>query len=428
MTLKLARHSSRFVLALAALTFTLPFYAQAQEAGDFFDFPGGYKGKAPYGSLGYDAAGNLYTTARYGGDTQTVNACQKVGCGEVVQLVHDGSGLDEHLIHVFSGGWDGGQPASTPIFDSAGNLYATTTIGGNLAACGGSGCGVVFKLTPATTGFWKETVLYAFKGGSDGSVPNPSLVFDAAGNLYGTTSGGGSTAACSAGCGVAFKLSPTSSGPWKETILYTFPGGSNGATPVAGLTFDSTGNLYGTTEFGGTQNDGIVYQLSPTRSGGWKELVLYAFQGGTADGYNPQSTVAVDGQGNVYGTTSQGGAASSGIVFELSPAATLPWKESIVHQFGPGDGQFPGTGGVVIDGSGNLWGNTVSGGPLADGAVYELSPNGDGTWSEPFLAFFRKLDGAQPQNNILIDNLGFMYGTTAGGGVEGAGGVYEVVP
>ena len=425
---KFARHLSCLILAISALTFSLAVRVQAQEAGDFFDFPGGYKGKAPYGSLAYDTAGNLYATTRYGGDFKTVSACENFGCGEVVQLVHDGSGLDEHLLHVFSGGWDGGQPTSTPIFDAAGNLYATTTIGGNRTACAGRGCGVVFRLTPAATGFWKETVLYAFNGGADGSIPNPSLVFDSAGDLYGTTSGGISTPTCPAGCGVVFKLSPTASGPWKETVLYTFSGGTDGATPMAGLTFDSAGNLYGTTEFGGSRDYGVVYQLSLASSGRWQESVLYTFEFGTGDGYNPQSTVALDAQGNLYGTTSAGGAAKSGVVFELSPSTTLQWKETIIHQFGPGDGQFPATAGVVIDGSGNLWGNTTLGGPLGDGAVYELSPNSDGTWSEPLLVFFRGLDGAHPQNNILIDNLGFMYGTTASGGPGSYGGVYEIVP
>ncbi len=221
------------------------------------------------------------------------------------------------MLYSFPGGSGGGYPFAGLIFDSAGNLYGTTRYDGS------SGWGVVFELTPRANDQWVETVLYSFTGGADGSTPYAGLIFDGAGNIYGTTSAGGNLTCTYLpdSCGVVFELTPSASGPWIETILYSFTGGSDGANPNAGLIFDSGGNLYGTTLYGGNQNnDGVVFALTPSASGQWTETVLQAFTGGN-DGARPYDGLILDSANNLYGTAFAGGSASSGVVFELTPPA-----------------------------------------------------------------------------------------------------------
>jgi len=282
-------------------------------------FTGGADGANPnFGDPGLlrDVAGNLYGTTGAGGDL----ACRFVpalpsslsfpGCGVVFKLGTTGK---ETVLHSFTGGADGADPATGLVRDAAGNLYGNTGAGGDLACGGGSGCGVVFKLD--TTG--KETVLHRFTGGADGAAPSTAagLVRDAAGNLYGNTFTGGH-GTCPGGCGVVFKLGTTG----KETVLHSFTGGSDGAAPEAGLVRDNAGNLYGTTDSGGDLacgsgfGCGVVFKLDTTG----KEIVLHKFTGGK-DGAFPAGRLVRDSAGNLYGTTQSGGAFFSGVVFKLTP-------------------------------------------------------------------------------------------------------------
>jgi uncharacterized repeat protein (TIGR03803 family) len=206
-------------------------------------------------------------------------------------------------------------------FDQAGNLYGTTSLGGLTGiACSSSGCGTVFKLTPGSGGTWTETLLHEFSDSQgDGAAPDAGLVFDQAGNLYGTTAAGGTHGICGVnGCGIVFELSPQS-GSWHESILYTFLG-SDATTPLAGVVFDQHGNLYGTTE-GGLYGDwGNVFELSPTSGGGWSETALYTFPiVGGGDGYFPEASLILGQSGILYGTTAGGGQGNGGTVFQITP-------------------------------------------------------------------------------------------------------------
>jgi len=420
----------RAALAIAAITFSLAVCAQAQTETVLFSFNTGWKGNNPYGGLVFDLAGNLYGTTYNGGNP---NKCNNQTCGVVFELSPSSSGWTEKAIHTFSGGWDGAFSRATLIIDGAGNLYGTTTEGGNLTGCRGFGCGVVFRLSPQSDGTWTETVLHAFVGGVDGSFPTPNLTLDSAGNLYGTTTLGGGTANCSIafpGCGMAFELSPTSSGPWKETTLHDFRGFNDGGEPEAGLTFDALGNLYGTAKGGGPSGFGVVYRLSPTSGGRWQETVLYQFGTLTNDGDFPLSTLTFDAAGNLYGTTAEGlGSSSWGTVFELSPTTSGAWTETQLHVFSNNntDGLFPGAG-VVFDSAGNLWGTTTGGGPSSGGAVFELSPSSGGTWTESTFGF-DSADGYEPTAGLIFDSAGNLYGTTVSGGTNSAYGVvFQIVP
>src|SRR5579885_3073315 len=201
----------------------------------------------------------------------------------------------EKVLHAFAGGKTGATEFSSLIFDSAGNLYGTAQRGGDMSVCDDAGCGVVFKLTPNAGGKWKETVLYTFSGGKDGAFPSAALTLDSSGNLYGTTANGGSMSGqlCQeSGCGVVFELSPVG-GRWKLIVLHRFHG-KDGSQPFAPVTFDTAGNLYGTTASGGgTGGNGVVYKLTPGSNGEWKETVLHAFAGGN-DGASPLTGVVLD--------------------------------------------------------------------------------------------------------------------------------------
>ncbi|HEY6764246.1 MAG TPA: choice-of-anchor tandem repeat GloVer-containing protein, partial [Candidatus Sulfotelmatobacter sp.] len=323
---------------------------------------------------------------------------------------------------------DGAVPLSGLIRDAAGNLYGTAVSGGYLCSCG-----VVFELSPTSTGGWKETVLHSFTGGADGYSPFAPLVFDGAGNLYGTTAFGGSrTTACGSGCGVVFRLTPTSGGLWKERVLYSFSG-ADGAFPYSGATFDALGNLYGETYSGlGAGSRGTVFRLSPTSSGPWTETILHGFSGD--DVSYPGGGLVFDKAGNLYGTT-QGTASSSncppscGSAFELSPNSDGTWTETILHAFTGGvDGAAPYAG-LVLDGSGNLRGTTIAGGAYNKGAVFELTPSSGGSWNFNLVYSFTGglYSGEGPQAGLILDASGNLFGT-AGGGPSGDGVVYEIKP
>jgi uncharacterized repeat protein (TIGR03803 family) len=336
-------------------------------------FEPGRGGSYATGPVIQDAAGNLYGTTRYGG---LANGCGGGGCGVVYKLSQSSGVWRETVLHTFSGP-DGEFPLSGVIMDASGNLYGTASLGGNVNDCTQNtppGCGVVFELSPMAGGGWKETVLYAFTGAADGGIPSGGLVFDTAGSLYGTTSlYGGSN------FGTVFELSPSSSG-WTLTTLDTFTGAtSDGAYPGGTLIFDAAGNLYGTTYQGGSGGgigSGTVFELSPS-SGSWAETVLHNFAL-NPDGGEPIAGVVFDAKGNLWGTTSSGGPDghfSTGVVYELVPGSGGTWTYVGAHDFrqGIGDGQYP-YGGVVFDKSGNVYGTTAFGGSANLGAFYKIVP------------------------------------------------------
>jgi uncharacterized repeat protein (TIGR03803 family) len=343
----------------------------------------------------------------------------------------------EEVLHVFQG-TPGTYPTFGVISDAAGNLYGTTTQGGHAAACGSdSGCGIIFKLTPNSTG-WSYSVLYVFKGGQDGASPIGSLVFDGAGNLYGATATGGDSKSCVGGCGTVFELTPTSSGGWTESVLYRFQGASDGEAPAAGVVFDDAGNLYGTTGNGGTGcrfSCGTVYELSPSSGGGWREQILYNFQGanGNTDAAYPDSGLIFDASGSLYGTSAGGGAGpcsgslgGCGTVFELAPKSGGGWTESVLYRFqGSQDGQAPF--GVVLDPSGNLYGSTTLGGSKSDcGTVFELTPQSGAGWHETILRRFRCDKAGGYPDGVIRDPAGNIYGSTLGLDVVTDGTVFEL--
>jgi uncharacterized repeat protein (TIGR03803 family) len=285
-------------------------------------------------------------------------------------------------------------------------------------------------------------VIYTFgtSGSTDGYLPDGAMVRDAAGNLYGTTVGGGNG---DYSAGTVFELSPASDGSWTEKILYNFTGGADGSTPVAGVVFDSQGNLYGTTQQGGISEGscsggcGVIYELSPSATG-WKQTVLHSFTG-KADGAAPVAAVVLDREGNIYGTTVSGGIQDQcfegcGTAFELVRANK--WQLKVLHTFenAPNDGAYP-EGGLTFDGKGSLLGTTLVGsnwsfGGTSYGTVFKLTPDADGTWSEQQLYGFCQhgacADGNGPQAGVVVAN-GKIYGTTNSGGGENAyGTVFEL--
>ena len=252
-------------------------------------------------------------------------------------------------------GENGNEPLSELIFDAKGNLYGTTYEGGT------SNAGVVFKLNSKN----EETVLYSFTGGADGAYPSAGLIFDAEGNLYGTGRAGGAS-----NKGVVFKLNSKN----EETVLYSFTGGADGAYPSAGLIFDAKGNLYGTTWYGGASNKGVVFKLNSKN----EETVLHSFAGG-ADGAGTQAGLIFDAKGNLYGTTYEGGTSNAGVVFKLNSKN----EETVLYSFTGGeDGKEP-LAGLIFDAKGNLYGTTFLGGGANGGVVFKLNSKNEETvlWS-----------------------------------------------
>ncbi len=278
--------------------------------------------------------------------------------------------------------------------------------------------------------------LQAFEfGGGNGLAPGGGLVVDGEGNFYGTTSRGGLSSV-----GVVFEISPTRTGGATETVLYNFTGnGSNGdgANPLGDLVFDKAGNLYGVTQSGGPSNAGTVFELSPPASpgGAWTETVLHSFQGSPTDGASPMSGLMLDGTGNLYGTASQGGINAPpcnngcGVVYELTQAVQGPWTESVLYMFqGYPDGGQPMSP-LIMDQAGDLYGTTYIGGFIGPGTVFELTPPAQGgSWIETRLHNFASTDGAFPRAGLTLVQEGVLLGTATGGGANGQGTVFALKP
>ncbi len=323
----------------------------------------------------------------------------------------------QKVIYAFSGGNDGASPVSNLVFDNAGNLYGTASSGG------ANKLGTVFELSPGSNGTWKQSVIYTFKGTPDGDTPKAGLVLDSSGNLYGTTSQGGTD-----GHGTVFELSPISGGKWKEKVLHSFTGRSEGGEPMASLILDSTGSLYGTGSVGGAHEYGVVFMLAPDGTGKWKTKVLHSFNNNGHDGYNPLAGLVFDSLGNLYGTTYYGGSHADGAVFELTPGSNGKWTEQVIHSFNPKNGHDGASplSSLVFDGTGNLYGTTNGGGTSEFyGTVFQLTLGTNGEWKETILhSFTGASDGSEPSAGVVIDTVGNLYGTTTVGGTDGV--VYKV--
>jgi uncharacterized repeat protein (TIGR03803 family) len=370
----------------------------------------------PYGGIVFDTSGNLYGTTPGGGDADAA----------IFKLTASGGRWTYTLLHTLTLG-EGSAIAATLAVDQAGHLYGTSINGGTYDF------GTVFELSPGKAAPGQRTITVAhsfdpFVG--DGAGPWDKVILDEAGNLYGTTRDGGPEGAAG---GVVFELTPDSHGDWTEGILYNFPANSDGCCSYSEVLFDKAGNLYGTGSGDGGPPCfcGVVFRLQPT-STGWKETVLHRFHG--SNGEHPMGGLVLDAEGNLYGTTAEGGKNGSGTVFKLAPAASGPWKETILYDFP----QFKNGGGpastLIFDKGGNLYGTAVGGiGPCPSGCgvVFKLAPASNGKWQYSVLHRFTDAtnDGAEVFSGVVFDKTGkHLYGTTAFGGTYNQGVVYEVTP
>jgi uncharacterized repeat protein (TIGR03803 family) len=367
-------------------------------------FKGGADGGGVYGGLVVDGKGNLYGVTSGGGAQ---------GDGTAFELSPLGNGRwTKATLHSFCSlphCADGALPSNTLTLDSVGNLFGTSNA-------------ATFQMTPGSViplG-WSFQVIFNSGSGS-------SLILDQAGNLYGPMGAG------KYGKGAATELSPGSKG-WTETYLYSFCpkfGCLDGDEPTSPLTWDASGNLYGATEGGGKGNLGVVFQLEHTASG-WKEHVLHNFPAFSTDGYDPDGGLTLDQKGNVYGTASQGGGLGNGTVFELTRGADGRWKETILYDYPDAFNNGGGAdAGVVFDRAGNLYGTTPGGGDpnCQCGVVFKMTPNANGKWTYSVLHRFTGADGFDPEAGLIFDkDYKHLYGTTTEGGANGAGVVFEITP
>lgn len=402
--------------------------AQGQNYKVIYNFTGGLDGGNSMAGLTIDAAGNLYGTS-CGVPCQS----SRNNAGTVFRLSKKGSGWVFTPLYDFRGGKDGAAPEARVVIGPDGSLYGTTINGGSY------GYGTVFNLKPPPSvspnifGRWAETVLFSFTGGSDGANPEAEVVFDQAGNLYSTTFAGGQGQGAY-GWGVVFQLAPAGLG-WAESVLHTFSGGGDGGWPVDGLIFDSAGNLYGTTAYGGTWGRygcsfgwscGTVFKLAQSSSG-WTESVVYSLQGGT-DGGNPIGGVIFGVDGYLYGTTSWGGSNGGGTVFSINHPWLAPYP-----LIGSTNDYLPGSwASLTMDSVGNMYGTTYLDGAHHDGSVFQINAScgcGGCSWNYRLLhEFTGGSDGGSSLGSVVLDRNGNIFGTTYAGGTYGYGVIFEITP
>jgi uncharacterized repeat protein (TIGR03803 family) len=366
----------------------------------------------PYSGVAFDVSGNLVGTSVSGGDN---------GWGSVFELTPQAGGSwTETVLHSFGAGSDGASPSSSLAIDSAGTLYGTSSGGGLY------GYGTVFKLGYSQSHGWSDKVLHSFNfNGKDGYVPQGGgPILDKNGNLYGSTPSGGIY-----NLGTVFELSPKAGGGWSETLLHSFGDHTDGVSPFGSLILDAAGNLYGTTLSGGAHGCGTVFELIRRTGGGWMEKILHNFNNKAYDGCYPAAGLVFDAAGNIYSTTQAGGTYNNGTVFELSPQLTGNWTKTLLHSFDyMTDGISPNAG-VTFDGDGNLYSTTQGGGAYGSGTVFELSPAVGAGWTVTVLhSFGSGADGASPTGGIVRDAAGNLYSTTQAGGTYSYGTVFEIMP
>jgi uncharacterized repeat protein (TIGR03803 family) len=398
------RCSCAFYLVASAIVLICVTSLSAQTYHVLYTFTGGLDGEAPASGVTMDAAGNLYGTAANGGSQ---------GYGTVFKLTHRGSSWLLAPLHSFTGN-DGAYPGARVVFGPNGSLYGTTSIGGE--GCGGEGCGVIYRLNPPTTICptvscpWTLHVVHYF-GGSEGYSPYSEVTFGPDGTMYGTTYAGGP-----GGFGSVYAYGPVGSG-----AIYGFTGGDEGLSPEAPVILDAAGNLYGTTT-AGFHNSGAVFKLARTGSG-FQIHALEQFHDGV-----PVGGLIFDNQGNLYGTSNGGGTQNGGIVFELAGGTNflVLWNIFGFHGGGPMTS-------LVRDASGNLYGVNTYNGAHGDGSVFKLSQVG-GVWHYTDLYDFTGgTDGSTPFGQVVVDAQGNVFGTTLEGGSgcperTGCGVIFEITP
>jgi uncharacterized repeat protein (TIGR03803 family) len=415
------------VLTIAFLFTMLTQPAQAQSFSVIHTFLGGVDGNEPAYGMAIDGAGNLLGSTFEGDEgTGTIFRVRHLSSGWQLLTIYVFIGGPDSPGAVPYAGVVVGPNGSLYGTTAFGGVGPCTTWGGTTGC--GTVFNLRPPLSVCITAlcYWTETPLAQFNGSSGGAVPTGAQpIFDRAGNLYGTTfSGGGGS--CSAGCGVVYELVPSGSG-WTEQVLYSFTGaGGDGASPWAGLVFDQAGNLYGTTEFGGAYGYGTIYELSPSGSG-WTEKVLYSFQN-QADGGNPYAGLIFDRAGNLYGATTSGGTGNGGTVFELTPSGSS-WNYQTLSAFVRRPGELAGgpTASLIMDAAGNLYGATAGDGAYGLGSVFKVTPSGGGWTTTTLYDFTGASDGELPRSNLVMDTSGDLYGT-ATGGADGYGVLFEITP
>jgi uncharacterized repeat protein (TIGR03803 family) len=383
--------------------------AQSQTFNVIYNFTDVNAGVNPYGGPTLDRVGNLYGTTYLGGQT---------GNGTVYKLSHSGSSWTYTTLYSFQGSDGAGPGFGSLTFGPDGRPYGTAEGGGPFFI------GVAFSVQPPAhaclTGncSWTDSILHNFGNGNDGAQPFNGVTFDAAGNFYGTTNLGGPGGLD--GNGTVFEA--TRSGQtWTESVIYNFAGGTDAGNPVAGVSIDAAGNLYGTSSFGGAYANGAVYKLSRSGSS-WTETVIYSFQG-ASDGAAPVGGVIPDQAGNLYGTTFFGGDNGGGTVYELSPSSGS-WTLTTLYSFsGFSAGPYND---LTFDANGNLYGATEGDGAFSKGSVFKLT-HGDGGWTFTDLYDFTGgNDGGVPYGRLAVDSHGNIFGTTSIGGTGNQGVVFEV--
>ena len=423
--MKTTRHNLCQMMTLLSLVVLLSLIvAQAQTYTVIHNFSGGTDGAQPYSGLTPDGAGNYYGTTFLGGNN---HSCTQYGCGTVYRLSKKNGAWVLTNLYTFEGGADGGLPKARVVFGPDGALYGTT-FGGGSGICGGTGCGIVFRLTPpaspchAVSCPWTETTLHAFNL-DDGAAPGAGdLVFDHSGNIYGTTTRGGGNPAW----GVVYKLTHVN-GQWTETVLFNFDGYDQGGTPQGGVIFDNDGNLWGTTQFGGLNNlpefwgPGVIYELTPNGTG-WTAQTIHEFRNDTSDGGLPQASLFLANDGSMYGTSSTGGAGlcamdtyytGCGSVFALFPGGYAPLFLGFTS--GSENPSLSGpTAPVTVDSNRNVYGTAWGAGEFGAGSIFKLT-FGSYTYSS-LHDFTGESDGGNPSSNVVIDSNGHLLGTAVGSG------------
>ncbi len=419
---------------LAALVFVcLLFGGQAAVAQTFstlYNFTGGADGGFPYAGVTLDPRGNLYGIATLGGNTSCYYGGES-GCGTVFKLSHVGGSWTFGLLYSFAGGDDGWQPYAAVTIGPDGTLYGTTYLGGG-TGCQQEGCGTVFQLRPGANFCrsvlcpWTETQIYQFTNGLDGGNPLAGVTFDANGNMYGTTI----RAENNQDFGSVYELSPSSHG-WILTALYDFSDFDQAGSPQGGVLFDQHGNLWGTTYLGGADDCldpqepepcGVLFELTPSGSG-WNYRTAYEFEASVGGG--PTGTLINDQSGNLYGTLDENGANGNGGVYQFNLSSGVRMLYGVS---GNPEANYGPQGGVVMDQAGNLYGVDPYNGAYNEGFVFKLSPSNGGWTSTDLHDFTGGNDGAAPYCTLVVDANGNIYGTTAYGGTHNRGTVFEITP
>lgn len=428
------------VVTLLFACLAIPAFAANPKTTILYNFKDAPDGAFPSGGLVADSSGNLYGVTGYGGDGN-INCRGLTGCGVVFELISPSPQArewKEQILYAFTAGADGTQ-SSPLVIDSHRNLYATTVRGGDLTnpLCTDEsnmlvGCGIVYELSEQN-GSWAQTILHTFEG-PEGAEPSSSLIFDAQGNLYGSTQIGGAN-----GGGTVFEMSPNTDGTWTENVLYNFdsPSGVGIFSPGGSLTFDSFGNLYGTAlgaNSNGDEGFGTIYRL---QAGTWQETTIYSFCC-DSEPHGSAGGLAIDKADNLYGTTTNGGVVNShcsvgcGTIFELTPANGL-WSYSTLFEFYDGQGvSYYPEAPPSVDSTGNLYGMAVGGGGC--GSVWRLTTS-TGGWAEiGYQASHNPPGVCGPNGTPLFGKFGGLYSTSAAGGpknkqcVVGCGTVFAIYP